>query len=118
MSYEAWGDDDDGLDGYRDQLRDAGWLDEDQAAELLATNKELLEALEQGHGLMENLTGELDELVYEHMDDEDLKLAVQSMQSSCLAALSVGISRSEAAIAKAKAQATPELPQPNPQEEA
>jgi hypothetical protein len=25
MSYEAWGDDDDGMSGYREQLVDAGW---------------------------------------------------------------------------------------------
>lgn len=40
MSYEAWGDDDDGMDGfrehYRKQLLDDGWLDDEAAAALRA----------------------------------------------------------------------------------
>jgi len=39
MSYEAWGDDDDGLDGvreaYRQSLLEDGWLDDEQAKELI-----------------------------------------------------------------------------------
>lgn len=38
MSYEAWGDDDDGLDevlfNYRKQLLEEGWFDEEQVAAL------------------------------------------------------------------------------------
>lgn len=42
MSYEAWGDDDDGLDGvrerYRETLLEDGWLDDEQAKKLRASS--------------------------------------------------------------------------------
>lgn len=34
MSYEAWGDDDDGMDRVYEQLLDAGWLTSEDARDL------------------------------------------------------------------------------------
>lgn len=34
MSWEAWGDPDDGYDQLMDNMREQGWLDEDQVYEL------------------------------------------------------------------------------------
>lgn len=58
MSYEAWGDDDDGLDGvresYRKTLLDDGWLD-DEAAEALTAQ---LDVMTKAHNdLLDHLNG-------------------------------------------------------------
>ena len=67
MSYEVWGDDDDGLDGvresYRKTLLEDGWLDDERAATLI-------EALERYQALFFGRLGNM-----EHMGTEEFRAA-------------------------------------------